>query len=253
VNLASDLAMALDPSRLMTAAGMTPDLWQARFLRSTAMRTLMLCCRQAGKSTVVAALATHTALYQPGALVLVISPSERQSLELFRKIMAFARLTGAINDPEAETLQRLELKNGSRIVALSGNEKTVRGYSAPALIVIDEAAFVDDELWHAASPMLSGGGRVVALTTPNGRQGWFFDQWENGGDLWQRIRISAADTPRITEAFLAQERASKPAWRISQEYGVEFVDNDATLFGSDLIEAAITPSVKPIFDAPFEW
>ncbi len=252
MNLANDLRLALDPAAFMAAAGLEPDPWQESFLRSTALRTLMLCCRQSGKSTAVAALACHVALYQPGALVLVIAPSERQSLELFRKIMAFSRLTGTI-DPEAETMQRLELPNASRIIALSGNEKTVRGYSAPKLIVVDEAAFVSDELWHSASPMLSGGGRVVALTTPNGRQGWFYDQWQNGGALWERIKIAAADTPRITEEFLAQERASKPAWRIAQEYDVEFADNDQTLFGSDLIEAAITPSVRPLLSQPFQW
>jgi hypothetical protein len=252
MNLALDLRLALDPVAFMSAAGLPPDDWQRDFLRSTAMRVLMMCSRQSGKSTVVAALATHTALYQPGALVLVISPSERQSLELFRKIRSFAGLTNAI-DPEAETMQRIELANGSRIIALSGNEKTVRGYSAPKLIIVDEAAFTADELWHAASPMLSGGGRVVALTTPNGRQGWFYDAWENGGDAWLRIKITAKDTPRITEEFLAQERASKPHWRVSQEYMCEFIDNDATLFGSDLIEAAITPNVRPILSQPFEW
>jgi hypothetical protein len=251
VNLALDLRLALDPVAFMASAGLQPDPWQRDFLHSTAMRVLMMCSRQSGKSTVTACLACHTALYQPGSLVLVISPSERQSLELFRKIRAFAGLTNAI-DPADATLQRLELPNGSRIIALSGNERTVRGYSAPALIVIDEAAFVSDELWHAASPMLSGGGRVVALTTPNGRSGWFHDSWTNGGDAWSRIKITANDTPRITEAFLAAERATKPAWRVAQEYMCEFCDNEMTLFGSDLIEAAISPTVRPL-DVPFQW
>jgi hypothetical protein len=49
-----------------------PDPW---FLRSAAPRILLNCSRQSGKSTVTALLAAHTALYQPGALVLLLSPT----------------------------------------------------------------------------------------------------------------------------------------------------------------------------------
>src|SRR4051812_12606072 len=71
-----------DPGLLMRAAGMSPDPWQTALLRSSSSRLLVLCCRQAGKSEAAAALALHTALLQPGALVLLLSPSERQSGEL---------------------------------------------------------------------------------------------------------------------------------------------------------------------------
>src|SRR5947207_968698 len=75
-----------DPGRLMTAAGMAPDPWQLDLLRSPASRLLVLCSRQAGKSETAAALAVHTALLQQGALVLLLSPSERQSGELAAKV-----------------------------------------------------------------------------------------------------------------------------------------------------------------------
>ena len=74
------------PSSLMMAAGLEPDPWQSDVLASTASRILLLCCRQAGKSTVTAALALSTVMTLPGALVLLISPSQRQSGELFRKV-----------------------------------------------------------------------------------------------------------------------------------------------------------------------
>src|SRR5437763_6492647 len=74
-------ATALDalwahPERGMTAAGMQPDPWQAKLLHSSSDRVLLLCHRQAGKSEGAAALALHTALLQPKALVLLLSPSE---------------------------------------------------------------------------------------------------------------------------------------------------------------------------------
>jgi hypothetical protein len=57
------LATALDPSLLMADLGLDPDPWQRGILRLTADRLLMLCSRQAGKSTTTASLALHTATY----------------------------------------------------------------------------------------------------------------------------------------------------------------------------------------------
>ena len=47
------------------------------------------------------------------------------------------------------------LANGSRIIALPGTEKTIRGYAAADLVVIDEAARVEDDLLTAVRPMLA--------------------------------------------------------------------------------------------------
>src|SRR5436190_12618094 len=70
-----------DPSRLMADAGMTPDPWQAELLCSDSPRILLLCSRQAGKSQTAAAIALRTALLEPDSLVLLLSPTLRQSGE----------------------------------------------------------------------------------------------------------------------------------------------------------------------------
>jgi Terminase large subunit, T4likevirus-type, N-terminal len=248
--IALDLARALDPALFMESAGFPPDPWQSSFLRSAAPRSLLLCSRQSGKSTVTAALASHVAIFEAGALVLVLAPSQQQSRELFRKVLAFHR-EAAAEDPEAESAQRVELPNGSRIVSLSGNPTTVRGFSGPRLVILDEAAWIEDELFHAVTPMLAAGGRLIAMTTPFGRREWFYDAWTNGGEAWHRTRVSALESPRLTPEFLALERASKPEWRYRQEYLCEFVDTDEQLFGSDLIARAITASVAPL--PSFAW
>lgn len=244
-DLARDLALALDPVALMMAAGMVPDPWQAAFLRAPAPRALLLCARQTGKSTVVGALATHTALYQPGSLVLLFAPGQRQAVELFRKVTLFFKAVAPV-EPDAESALRMELPNRSRIVALPGSPDTVRGYSAPDLVVIDEAAFVADELYAAVRPMLATSrGRLVAMTTPAGCSGWFYKAWTTGGDAWSRSTIRAADCARIPASFLAAERAALPAHVYAAEYDVEFVDTAAQVFGSALIERAMVPTVRP--------
>jgi phage terminase large subunit-like protein len=87
----ADLARSLDPSRIAADVGLTLDPWQRDLMRSDAKRVLMLCSRQSGKSTVAALIANSTVLQQPGSLVLLLSPSQRQSSEQFRTVMAYAR------------------------------------------------------------------------------------------------------------------------------------------------------------------
>ncbi|HSL85146.1 MAG TPA: terminase family protein, partial [Thermoanaerobaculia bacterium] len=171
-DLAQDLAFALDPARVAVEMGLDPDPWQARFLRTPGRRILLNCTRQSGKSTVTALLAAHTALYDPGALVLLLSPTQRQSHELFRKALdAYHAVPTAIPVVQESAL-RLELSNGSRIVSLPGKETTVRGFSGVRLLAVDEAARVADELYYSVRPMLAvSGGRLVALSTPFGTRG----------------------------------------------------------------------------------
>src|SRR4051794_39456814 len=73
-----------DPARLMADAGMAPDPWQAACLRSDAPRRLLNCSRQSGKSKTAAGLALKAALLEAPALVLILSPTLRQSGEFFR-------------------------------------------------------------------------------------------------------------------------------------------------------------------------
>src|SRR5262249_59012181 len=121
-------------------SGITPDDVQMKVLTATSRKVLLNCCRQWGKSTTTALIALHEALYCAPAMIILVSPSQPQSTELFKKIHDFwERLPGA---PEAnqESLTRMELNNGSRIISLPGAEKTTRGYSAATLVVMDEAS-----------------------------------------------------------------------------------------------------------------
>jgi hypothetical protein len=94
-------------------------------------------------------------VYNAPALCIIVSPSQQESIELFRKVVGFLELLVEAPKSDQETLQRLTLRNGSRIISLPGSEKTVRGYSAAKLVVIDEAARVPDEMLAAIRPMLA--------------------------------------------------------------------------------------------------
>jgi hypothetical protein len=237
----------VDPARVLTDAGLQPDGWQARVLGSRAARLLLLCSRQAGKSSVTAALALKTALLEPPALVLILAPAERQSGELFRKLTDLYNALGRPVPAARETALQLHLANGSRVVALPGKEGTVRSYSGVALLVIDEAARVQDALYCSVRPMLAvSHGRLVALSTPFGKRGWFYEEWA-GGNAWERVRVTADQCPRITPEFLEEERiALGPRW-FAQEYGCSFEDAVGAVFASEDIQAALSDEVQPLF------
>ena len=244
MGIGSDLALALDPVRLAEQAGIVPDPWQARMLRSNAPRMLLNASRQSGKSTTTAVLAVWTAVYEPGALVLLLSPSLRQSQELFRKCLAVYRALDRPVPVEAESALRLELETGSRIVSLPGKEETIRGYSGVRLLLIDEAARVPGDLYMAVRPMLAvSGGRLVALSTPFGTRGWWYDAWHSS-EPWERFEVPATMCPRIPPAFLEEERRNLGDWWFAQEYECRFMEADTQAFTRADVDRAFSEEVQ---------
>ncbi len=243
-NLTDDLLMAMEPVAFARAAGIEPDDWQADVLRSSASRMLLNCSRQSGKSTVTSVLAVHAALYDPGALVLLLSPSLRQSQELFRKCLDTYRAVDRPVPASAESALRLELENGSRIVSLPGTEGAIRGFSAVRLLIVDEAARVETSLYMSVRPMLAvSAGRLIGLSTPFGTRGWWYEAWR-GGEPWERYEISAAICPRIPAAFLAEEKRNMGEWWYAQEYECRFMESQTSVFTREEIERAFTEEVE---------
>jgi hypothetical protein len=224
----------------------TPDPWQERVLRWAGLRLLLNCSRQSGKSSITAILALYYALYVAKSLILLISPTLRQSGELFKKVQDFlARLPARPALTEDNKLS-LQLTNGSRIVSLPGNEANIRGFSAATLIIEDESARTPDELFYAVKPMLAvSGGRHVLMSTPWGPRGHFYEAWENGGAEWERIRVPASDCSRIPAAFLAAERRAMPERWYDSEYNCLFVDVEGAVFRFDDLLSALSDDVEP--------
>ncbi|HEV3259973.1 MAG TPA: terminase family protein [Gemmataceae bacterium] len=217
------LQLLLDPGQVLRARGIAPDPWQQRLFLSTERQVLLNCSRQSGKSTAVAALALHRALFHAGSLILLLSPSLRQSGELFRKVMEAFTALGSTIAPTESNQTRLELANRSRVVCLPGREETIRGFSGVALLVIDEAARVPDDLYRSVRPMLAvSRGRLICLSTPFGKRGFFFSEWSDEAAPWQRVKVTWEQCPRICPDFIAEEtRAMGESW-VRQEYGCSF-------------------------------
>ncbi len=229
------------------AVEISPDDWQMRLLRSEAARVLLNCSRQSGKSTMAGVVALHKALTSPGSLTLILAPAERQAKELFTKVAASYRTLGHVIPADSYRKLGMELSNGSRIEALPGSEKTIRGFSGVDLLIVDEAARVADELYYAVRPMLAvSGGRLMMLSTPFGKRGVFYHEWTKG-EAWERYPVTAEECPRILQEFLAEEREALGEWWYAQEYECRFMEAVDSVFTSELIQAALSDEVEPLF------
>lgn len=236
-----------DPARIM--AKLTPDPWQAQLLRCSDSRILMLCSRQSGKSQTAAALALKAALLEAPALVLLLSPTLRQSGELFRdKVLPLWRALGSPYRDRPPSQLVLELANGSRIISLPGEESNIRCYSGVRCLIIDEAARVPDALYFAVRPMLAvSRGRLVCLSSAWAKLGWFYKTWTDASD-WQRVKVRAYDCPRITAEFLEEERRALGGRWFAMEYEGEFGDAVDSVFRTEDIQAAMAEDLQPLFE-----
>lgn len=238
-----------DPAEFARRLGFEPDSWQASVLRMDSQRMLLNCSRQAGKSTVTALLAVYRALYHPG-LTLLISPSLRQSGELFRKVKDWFSILPKRPKMIEDNQLSCQLSNGARIISLPSSEATIRGYSSVDLIIEDEASRVDDMLYYSIRPMLAvSGGGLILMSTPFGKRGHFYDEWERGGDQWQRLEIPATQIQRISPDFLAEERRSLGELWYSQEYMCRFVDPVDSVFATADIDRAFGHEIELLWPA----
>lgn len=234
---------------LAAEMGYALDDWQRRVLASDKRRKICLVSRQGGKGLVGSLTAAAKMLGDEGSKAVILAPTEEQSKRLLSRIKeAYARLSVSpriISDLGSE----FRLINGSRVLAMPGSERSVRGIDAVDLLIVDEAALVPDDLYAAVRPMLATtNGEEIDLSTPHGKRGWFYRAWLRATtppipDHMFAIEIKGHQIPRISPEFLANERAELGEFVYRQEYEVEFLDDETQVFSGDLIAAAISDAV----------
>ena len=234
------------------ALGFEADERQGEILDCESRRVLLCCTRQWGKSTVTAVRALYEAWFEPGRLVAVVAPTLRQAGYLLAKVRALTeeRLgVKAQRDPRAGQGDGLSVRlpNGSAVLGLPADADTTRGLSAVDFLIVDEAARVADETYHAVRPFLATtGGRLWALSTPNGQAGFFYDAWHEGGAEWKRVAAPATECARIPAWFLEDERQALGEHVFRQEYLCEFLASRSQLVPRGLIDESLTEAEEPL-------
>ncbi len=234
------------------------DPWQRKFFLSTAKRRIAACSRQAGKSEIVSLLVSHRLVFRANELILLISPSLRQSQLLYGRIKKCWQNAGQQFVPSVkETQLQLHLANGSSCYALpSKGGETIRGFSAVSLVVMEEASRLADaqeidgpDIYAAIRPFLAvSHGDLIMISTPALFADPIFSAtWFSENEEWERFRVTADDVPRISKSHLADEKAALGEMRFMTEYYVSFnVGRQASFFDESEIMKSFDDSVLPL-------
>lgn len=232
--------------------GFEADARQAEILDCAEKRALLCCSRQWGKSAVTAVRALYEAWFRPGSLIVCVAPVRRQSryfLLKVRKLLEERLGTRALSDARAEPGEGLpvRLPNGSAVLGLPADEDSTRGLSAVDFLILDEAARIPDEAYHAVRPFLATtAGRLWMLSTPNGQAGFFYDEWHDEGAEWKRVAAPATECVRIAPETLEQERRALGEHVFAQEYLCRFLASRSQLVPRGLMDEAVTEREQPL-------
>lgn len=218
------LMALLDPTQLFVeATGYEPQPWQPEFLECEE-NTLTLKGRQVGASTATGLKAVRLGLLKPRSTSLIVSPGLNQSKEVLERAGGHIEKLGIRLIEDSSTHVRME--NGSRIISLPGSKKSVRGWTASALLVIDEAAFLEPATFLAARAIAATSqksGAVIAIqSTPAGPFGHFHTLWASKDiglrGKWRRFFVTSEEVTTIGDDFLADEKATLTEEEYAQEY-----------------------------------
>ena len=152
MNTHREVAYRVDPALWMQdVLGIPPHDWQKTFLLAPQGASIaVLTARQVGKTTAAAVGMAHSAVFMPGSLSVIACPAQNQSAEALRKVREMVLMAGA--KLATDNVFRLELANGSRVLALPGTEESIRGLTVDAWIVADEAAQLDPDYYGGIAP-----------------------------------------------------------------------------------------------------
>ena len=131
------------------------DPWQEKIL-ATPGNICVRSGRQVGKSTVVSIKAGEYAMKNKNKVIMVVAAVERSAYLLFEKILSYIHARNKKSISGRPTKKEIKLKNGSKILCLPTGDSGfgIRGHTID-LLIADEAAFINDDVWTAVTPMLT--------------------------------------------------------------------------------------------------
>jgi phage FluMu gp28-like protein len=205
-------------------------------LESEATHHTLVSSRQSGKTLISLNLLLYYAINYPDSYNVLVSPVFSQSKKSF---MDLAKAAGS-NNPLIASSNASELimtfKSGSVIRMLSAESgQNLRGFTVSGLLVIDEAAFIPEDVWTTIlrPTTLIRGKKVLFISTPNG-QNWFHKIFEWGLDPeykdWASYRITSYDNPYLDQETLELARKTLPEKSFLQEYLGVFLQGGGNVF-----------------------
>jgi hypothetical protein len=220
---------------------------------------IILKGRQIGISTLVAGYALWLLLFHNDKNVLVIATKQETAKNLVTKVRFMHSnlpvwLRGSVITDNKLSLQ---FANGSQIKAVASSKDAGRS-EALSLLILDEAAFIDDAdiIWTAASSTLSTGGKAILLSTPNGVGNFFHKMWqqaESKENNFNPILLDWQVHPERDQAWRDRQTELMGELQSAQEHDASFIFSGNTVIPPEIIEFYKTTFVQePVTKGGFD-
>lgn len=203
---------------------------------------LILKGRQIGISTLVAGYALWLMMFHEDKNILVISKDQATAKNLVTKVKVMNEMLPTWLQRKFDENNKLTLRlaNGSQIKAIARSKDAGRS-EALSLLVIDEAAFIDeiDHIWTAASSTLATGGRAILLSTPNGQGNFFHTEWQkaqSGENEFNPILLDWRVHPDRDQAWRDKQDKIMGEIAAAQEHDASFIFSGNTVIPPEYIQ-----------------
>jgi len=205
--------------------------------------TAILKSRQLGISTLAAGYSLWLMTFHRDRNVLALATTQATARNLVTKVQfMWDNLPSWLKVDSVENNKlSLRFTNGSKIQAKSSNADAARS-EAVSLLIIDEAAFIDNiaETWASAQQTLATGGGAIVLSTPYGTGNWFHKTWvsaENNENDFIPIKLPWYVHPERDESWrIRQDELLGDPRLASQECDCDFSTSGDTVFHSEWLE-----------------
>ncbi len=221
---------------------------------SNNQRVITLKPRQAGITTTVAAfISCQIALASPESpeTVLIVGRDLKLSQNLLEKIEHFLQQFPRwfwgdeffSIDPKSEknkkdifaihNKQRLELKNGCKVYAVSSGPNAARGISSVSWLIFDEAAFIENglDVYAQAVATTSTGGKTIMISTPCGKDQLYYGIYNNamnGKNDFHVTELRWYQDPRYN-CFLRWQKFDEDTHALLAEYVEPTLDREGNV------------------------
>lgn len=246
-----------------------PDGWQIEFLNHIAAGNRRISVRSGhgvGKSTASAwAMLWYLFLRFPVKIVVTAPTSSQLYDALFAEVKRWVKVLPPVLFDQLEVKQdRIEMKDANNEAFISARTsraeqpEALQGvHSDNVMLVADEASGIPEQVFEAAAGSMSGHAAVTLLLgNPVRSSGFFFDTHNRLAGDWITMKVSCADSPRVSEAYIEEMKArygeESNAYRI-RVLGEFPRSDDDTVIPMELLELAMNRDVEASKHATLVW
>jgi hypothetical protein len=205
--------------------------------------TVVLACRQSGKSISSVAYLLWYAIFHPEKTVAVLANKGATAREMLSRVTLMLENLPFYLQPGCKVLNKgsIEFSNNSKIFAAATSGSSIRGQSVN-LLFLDEFAFVERaaEFYTSTYPVVSSGKdtKVIITSTANGIGNPFHKIWEGavqGVNEYKPFRVDWWDVPGRDEAWKEETISNTSQIQFDQEFGNTFFGTGNTLINAETL------------------